>query len=151
MKTHRAIRHPHFERFNPCSESGFSLLEAVLALAVFSFAVVSLVKALNEISLATSESAETLEISEQLRSYLTEVLYNPNIEAGQAETGPDELGLWYQSVVEPVDDLQNFAGSTLANLYRVEIRAVRKTGGGREEIVDQAETLRYGPLYELEK
>ena len=126
---------------------GFTLLEAILALGVFGIACLSLFRALNEISLTTVESAENSVVTERMRSYLTEILRNPRLLPGETETEPDSEGYVFRALVEELP-LQTETGKQLRQMYTVRIEALRSPpGGGNLEIVDEAETYRFAPLY----
>lgn len=131
---------------SPSRRKGFTLLEAILALAVFALGVVGLFQALNEIGLATVESAEKSAVTGQLRARLTEQLRNPRIRPVVVETGPDSHGIAYLTVVEEAP-LRSGSGSSLFQMYAIRVEAFRRLPGGDRKFIDRAETLRYGPLY----
>ena len=130
-----------------CGKPGaFTLLEAILALGIFAIAVVGLFRALNDISLATIESAEASQVTERMRTYLTEVLRNPRLLPGETETVPDESGFIYKATVEEIP-MQTQEGKEMRQMYTVRVQALRQMPRGDVNIIDQAETFRFAPLY----
>jgi hypothetical protein len=124
----------------------FTLLEAILALGLFAVAVVGLFQALNDISLATIESAEASQVTERMRTYLTEILRNPRLLPGETETDPDESGFVYRAIVEEMP-MQTQEGKEMRQMYTVRVQALRQMPKGGADVIDQAETFRYAPLY----
>jgi prepilin-type N-terminal cleavage/methylation domain-containing protein len=126
----------------PLRIRAFSLLEVVLALALFGLAAVGLMGALNEVCRHTVETVEETWITEKLRSLLTESACDPGLEPGEFVTDPDRSGIAFRVAVEPLD-LRSAAGAPLQDILRVRAEALR---GG--EILAEAETWRYLPLFQ---
>ena len=122
---------------------GFTLLEIMFALALFVMVAVGLMGALNEIGLATLESGESAHLTRMLRSHLTEVTREGILRPGEFETEADEQGIRMRTIVEELS-LQSEQGFDLQEMYRVEVSAVRGSGG---EALDHAEIWVYRPLY----
>lgn len=128
------------------SRGGFSLLELLMAMALFAIAAVSLAKAINLISLTVSESIEDAEIREQMRAVLLEVSRDPDLREDSRETNPDDMGLFFRINIEPVE-LENQDGEPLANLFSVRVAAMRKTSLSGSEEIDFAETWVYPDMF----
>ncbi len=120
--------------------SGFTLLELLMSMALFTVAAVSLAEALNMISLTVSESIDDAEVREQLRATVLEVSRDPALAEETRETNPDKRGLYFRIEVERVD-LKNEDGQTLDNLFEVRVTAMRDLPGGRAEELDTASTV----------
>jgi prepilin-type N-terminal cleavage/methylation domain-containing protein len=122
--------------------AAFSLLEVVLALALFGLAAVALMSALNEVSRHTLETVEESWITERLRSLLTEYSRSPELEPGQVEIDPGREGVGYRVTIERLEP-RSATGAVLTDLLRVKVVALRGP-----EIVAEAETWRYLPLFQ---
>lgn len=127
--------------------AAFSLLEVVLALAVFGISAVALMGALNEVSRHTLDTVEESWVTERLRSLLTEISKNPQVQPGELTFDPDLSGIAYTALIEEYE-ARSAKGESLRNLLRIKVTAVRPLGGGRSEVVEEAETLRYLPLFQ---
>ncbi|MCB1061337.1 MAG: hypothetical protein KDN20_00285 [Verrucomicrobiae bacterium] len=134
--------------------SAFSLLEVILALGVFAVAGVSLMVALNDIAKASTESVDEARVTSQLRTLLTYYSRQPRIEPfekidspsrlmGFPDELPDSSGIAYRVLVEPAE-FTTAKGEKLNDMFRIEITALRKLPGSGEEVIEKAETLRYG-------
>jgi prepilin-type N-terminal cleavage/methylation domain-containing protein len=119
---------------------GFTLLELLMAMALFTVAAVSLAEALNLISLTVGESIDDAEVREQLRATMLEVSRDSALTAETRETNPDKRGLYFRIEVERLD-LKNEEGQTLDNLFEVKVTAMRDLPGGRDEELDSASTI----------
>ena len=119
---------------------GFTLLELLMSMALFTLAAVSLAEALNLISLTVSESIDDAEVREQLRATMLEVSKDSSITAETRETNPDKRGLYFRIEVERLD-LKNEEGQTLENLFEVKVTALRQQSRGSDEELDRATTV----------
>lgn len=119
---------------------GFTLLELLMSMALFTIAAVSLAEALNMISLTVSESIDDTEVREQLRATMLEVSRDAALTAETRETNPDKRGLYFRIEVERLD-LKNEEGQTLENLFEVKVTAMRDLPSGRNEELDTASTV----------
>jgi hypothetical protein len=127
--------------------AAFSLLEVVLALGLFGLAAVGLMGALNEVSRHTLDTVEESWITEHLRSLLTEISKNPQVQPGEISFDADRNGISYTAVIEQHEPV-SAKGETLQNLLHIKVTALRNLGKGRTEVVGEAETLRYLPLFQ---
>ncbi len=127
-------------RRNSLHHQGFTLLELLMSMALFTIAAVSLAEALNMISLTVSESIDDTEVREQLRATMLEVSRDVALTAETRETNPDKRGLYFRIEVERLD-LKNEDGQTLDNLFEVKVTAMRDLPSGRNEELDTASTV----------
>jgi len=119
---------------------GFTLLELLMAMALFTIAAVSLAQALNMISLTVSESIDDAEAREALRAAVIEAVRDPALKEETRETNPDDRGLYFRIEVVRLE-LKNDQGQSVDNLFEVTVTAMREnTGGGRDEMLDSATT-----------
>jgi len=128
---------------------GFTLLEALLALLVFSTAVIALVEAINTMGTAAVESRKELQIQGRLETLLMEITRDPMWLKDGRLTRPEdktfrEGDVTYQTkVVE--QELQNKEGETLKDLFKVTVQARWKESGIEQE--QTAETWTWPPLF----
>ena len=127
-------------RRNSLHHQGFTLLELLMSMALFTIAAVSLAEALNMISLTVSESIDDTEVREQLRATMRVVSRDAALTAETRETNPDKRGLYFRIEVERLD-LKNEDGQTLDNLFEVKVTAMRDLPSGRNEELDTASTV----------
>jgi prepilin-type N-terminal cleavage/methylation domain-containing protein len=124
----------------PSKKAGFTILELLMAMALFAIAGVSLAEALNLISLTVTETIEEAELREQLRAVMLEVSRDPNLTAETRETEANTEGLAFRIDIERLE-LDNEKGESLANLFSVKVTALRIQSGGRKETLDSASTI----------
>ena len=125
--------------------SGMTLLEVVLALAVFSIAALALVGTLNMVAEVGVESQRLLEVEQQLESLVDEYSKAPQVTEMDEQIKPGQDGVAYRVVVQLVKDLKNQDGRFLQNTYRIQAFARWNEGSGPIEL--QAETLRYAGAF----
>ncbi len=114
----------------------------MLALAVFAIAGVGLMTALNSLAKGSAESVDEARVTGQLRTFLTEIARQPRVEPTDTVTDPDPHSISYRVLVEPAE-FTSVKGEKLENLFLVRVTAFRRRAG-REEVIEVAETLRYG-------
>lgn len=123
---------------------GFTLLEVLIALGMFVFAVGGLALALDRAFSASIILRRDDEIRQQIESLIDQAMVLPIETLKQGtESGPDLLGVKYASVAEPVEDLVNKDQATLGGIYKVTVRATWKEGGAEQQWKE--EFLRYQP------
>lgn len=128
---------------------GFTLLEVMLALMVFSIAVVALVSAINATGNASTEARLYREMQSRLESLMTEVTRMPP----EPTASPDdrifektvrENGVEYHIRKEPVE-IANKDGQVLPGIFTV--KATARWKDGAQDGLLEADTLVYPPLY----
>lgn len=124
----------------PLRNAGFTILELLMAMALFTIAAVSLAEALNVISITVTESIDDAELREQLRAVLTEVTHDPHLTEDVRETEATKQGMVFRIEVERID-LKNQKGVTLTNLFSVKVTGLKVGPGGRKEELDTATTI----------
>ena len=127
---------------------GFTLFETVLALLIFSIAVVSLVEVINKMGLASSEARRMRTVQSQLETILRETTRHPpqEILSGQTsyQTHATNAGVDYLTRIQKVE-LSNVDNQPLPGIYSVSVSATWTDGGAKEQLT--ADTLLYPPLY----
>ncbi len=124
---------------------GMTLLEVVLALAVFSIAAMALIGTLNKIAEAGLDSQKLLEVEQTLESLIDEYGKAPQVRDLEEDIKPGADGVAYRVVIEQVKDMKNQEGRFLQDMFRVQDIARWNDGGGPTEIT--AETLRYAGAF----
>lgn len=121
---------------------GFTLLETLLALMIFSMAVVGLVEAVNQLGLTTIHQRRESQVQERMRSLLTERtrLPLPQEEETKAQEGDTTYTIQHQKL-----QLQDKEGVQIEGLY--EVRVTAQWTEGREPQVATVETWLYPPLF----
>jgi prepilin-type N-terminal cleavage/methylation domain-containing protein len=138
MKAHRyQVLHRRAE--------GMTLLEVVLALAVFSIAVLALVGTLNKIAETAVESQVILEVEQSLESLIDEYGKMPQMRNLEEDIKPGADGVAYRVKVEQVKDLKNKEGQFLQDMFRIQAFARWNDGGTVIEL--EADSLRYAGAF----
>lgn len=125
--------------------SGMTLLEVVMALAVFSLAVVALVGTINKVADTATDSQRLIEVEQTLESLIDEFGKMPQIRELEQAIKPGPDGVAYRVVIEQVKDMKNKDGRFLQDTFLIRAIARWNDGGGPSEI--SAETLRYAGAY----
>jgi len=130
---------------HPQKFSGMTLLEVVLALAVFSIAALALVGTMNQIAEAATESQTILEIEQTLESLIDEYGKMPQMRNLEEDIKPGSDGVAYRVKVEQVKDLRNQDGQFLQDMFRIQAFARWDDGGGVIEL--EADSMRYAGAF----
>ncbi|MEO0445889.1 MAG: prepilin-type N-terminal cleavage/methylation domain-containing protein [Verrucomicrobiota bacterium] len=125
----------------------FTLLEVLVALAVFTIAAFGLTQALAQMGLASVDAAEAEWRTEILQATLEEVSKGKRVEKGTREIEVDREGYWIEEEVRSLDLKGKKTVGSLPDLFDIELRLWREAEGGKSELVDTVRTWRYGPLY----
>ena len=123
----------------------FILIEVLLALGLFGTVAIGLSVALDHLAKNTLAARKEIVVLRNLESLLTEASKAQELEEGVLALGEQE-GVYYERIIEPIEDLENFDGQLLQNMWRVIVRAEWDDRGVVVEEV--AETIRYLPLYQ---
>ncbi len=128
--------------------SGFLLLEMMLALAVFGIAATGFTVALHRMAKVAALSQSELRVTRFMDSALDEALSLPVLEEGETETVIGEAGneVAFVTLVELLEDLENEDGQLLQEMYRIRVVATWIENGERQERM--VETWRYGRMYQ---
>lgn len=125
--------------------AGMTLLEVVLALAVFSIAALALVGSLNQIATVGVDSQRLLEIEQSLESLIDEYGKTPQLRELDEALEPGADSVQYRVVIQLIKDLRNQDGRFLQGMFRIQASARWDEGGGPIEV--QAETVRYAGAF----
>lgn len=125
--------------------SAMTLIEVVVALAVFSLSAVALVGSLNAIADTTMEARRLLEVEQSLESLIDEFGKVPNLAEKKETIKAGKDGVGFEVVIELVRDLKTKNGAFLPDIYRIAVTASWKEGGRSRSL--SAETLRNARTY----
>ncbi|MFT4550312.1 MAG: prepilin-type N-terminal cleavage/methylation domain-containing protein [Verrucomicrobiales bacterium] len=134
-------------------KAGFTLLEVLMATALFGLVMVGLTGALNMIVKSAIRSGEEVRMIRNLETLLTEASKAAQFEEGELYLGMtgdgDGIQVSYDRIIEELDELENMDGQILQGMWRIAIVASYEYNG---EIVERvAETFRYEPLYQANR
>jgi len=125
------------------SRRAFFLLEAVIALGLFAFAIMGLALAVGEIIDAEKEARSLQERRIDLESLLSEITAR-RLQEGETELTSRDPAVTYKQKVSLLD-IENRDGQKLTGLFEISITA-RQKFGSKEESVDRAVVYVYQPL-----
>jgi prepilin-type N-terminal cleavage/methylation domain-containing protein len=128
--------------------TGFTLLEVLFAILIFSVAVVALIQAINGMGEAAAASQRNRAVVARLDALVLELTRNPPPEIqqpfGSFEKSFTEEGVQYSAAIRPAE-LNNAEGAPLQGIFALKALARWDEGARRREM--GAETLMYPPLY----
>ncbi len=130
---------------NRKSESGFVMLEVLIAVALFAIVGTSMVVAISDVADLTFKLHREQQLSRMLDSELRRVLSLPNLEEGKETTTLEELGVEIETLIEPIQEMENQDGQVLANMFRITVSAFWSADG--EAQTQSTQTWRYARLY----
>lgn len=116
------------------AQGGFMLLEIVIAVGIFAFAVVGLATAMNRLIDVELISREDLRVRMELDSKLAEARL-AEVKEGTTDLGEDGSGLRYRVDIKPAE-LRNADDKVLDGLFLFKVSALRG-----DEIVQSVEMI----------
>jgi Na+-translocating ferredoxin:NAD+ oxidoreductase RnfG subunit len=122
-----------------------TLMEVIIALAIFSIAAVALVGAINQMGETVILTRTMRQVEISLASLLDEYSKAPQIQELEKDLDRDEAGVGYHIEVKEVENIKNRAGQPITGIYRIAVTASWKEDG--KTWTKQAETLRNISLY----
>ncbi len=131
--------------FHPCRKAGFSLLEVMLALAIFASAGVMLVATINEIGTITIQARTLRNVEQGIESLLDEHSKAPQMMELEKDMKPGADGIAYKVTVRPLEDLKNQDNQILNGLFIIKVQARWQEDGQNMDM--SAETIRYAGMY----
>ena len=139
-------------RLRSASQSGFTILEVLLALAIFVSMAVGVTRALDMIVVSSVRSGEEVRMIRNLETLLTEASKAAQFEEGTLYLGAENQGtvdeVNYERIIEELE-MENMDGQQLQQMWRIAIVASYQRNG---ELIERvAETFRYEPLYQANR
>lgn len=127
------------------------MIEMLLALSLFGMSAVALIKTLARTSQLALESQMDVRMLLRVQSRLTEISKLSDLsqwkDKQNVPTDPDELGVWTETTVEEMKELQNADGQPISQMYRIYVKAFYRVDWKPEPETMDAEVWRYLPLY----
>ncbi len=114
-----------------------------MAMAIFAIAGVSLAQAIQQISLAVSESVDQAVMREEVRAVLLETTRNPALREGEWDIASKFEEVRYRVTVGTAS-LKNQEAASLPDLYEVVVETFTE---GSDEPIDSISTLVYPPIF----
>ncbi len=132
-------------RFSPAAfqrqPRGLTLIEVILALAVFGVAALSLVKTIRLMGEMTLESRTLRQVELGLESIIDEYGKIPGLAEINEEIKADGKGVAYRIIIRPVEGLRNKDGRELQGFFSIRAIATWKDAGRPMQM--EAETMRF--------
>jgi len=124
---------------------GFTLLEVLLALALFGMMMVGLTRALDLIVTGAVRNGQEVKMIRNLETLLTEASKGAELEETDRHLDEVEGVSYHLLITEMVEQIYNMEEEPLEDMWRIAITATYERNGRLVERV--AETYRYEPLY----
>lgn len=125
--------------------NGFLMMEVVLSLFIFAIVATSFTRAISSLSRGTAFVKEELVITQIMDSALTEALYLQRLEEGSTEIYIEERDMDLETIVVPLEEMENMDGNLLQNMWQVTVIARYEQAGVQQE--RSVRGWRYLPLY----
>lgn len=132
-------------RLQSSKRQGFSLLEVMLALAIFASAGVMLVATINEIGTITMQARTLRNVEQGMESLLDEHSKAPQMMELDKDVKAGQDGIAYKITVRPLEDLKNQDNQVLNGLFLIRVQARWEEDGQPMDMA--AETIRYAGMY----
>lgn len=133
-------------REQSAGSGGFALLEVVLALLLFAIVGTSLSTALNSVGRIAGDARREMSLTRLIDSELRAAMSLPQLEEGVTTKVLDEKGIEIETLIEPLEELENENGQILQQMFRIQVKAVWWENNDWQEV--SAETWRYERLYQ---
>ena len=124
-------------------DKAFTLLELLMAMAIFAIAGVSLAQAIQQISIAVSESIDQAGMREEVRAILLEATRNPALAEGEWDIASNFEKVRYRITVHAATQTNQEAVS-LPDMYEVVVEIFSE---GDDEPIDAVNTLVYPAMF----
>lgn len=133
-------------RGRPGAPRGMTLLEVLLALAVFSIGAVALVQAINLMGHAVLEAHMFRNVDQAVESLMDEYSKRSFLQELKEDVKAGADGVAYEVRVTQVNDVKNREGRPLQGLFKIEVTARWKEN--QQPLEAKAETLRNAALFQ---
>ena len=131
--------------FHKGRRGGWLLMEVVIALGIFSTAVVAFIVALNKTAELSLLARQESMVSRLVEGAIMEAATSPEMKEEKYEYQLDEMDMKISVETKPID-LYNKDKAKLEDMWLVQVRASWMENG--EEKEQTVETWRYGKLYQ---
>ncbi|MBK1833905.1 hypothetical protein [Roseibacillus ishigakijimensis] len=124
---------------------GFVMMEVLIAVSMFAIVGTAMVVAINDVGDLTFKLHRSQRLSRILDSELRRTMSLPNLEEGKEVREFEELGVEIETLIEPLEEMENQDGQVLNNMFLIRVTAYW-TADGQDQI-QSTETWRYARLY----
>lgn len=124
---------------------GFVMMEVLIAVSLFAIVGTAMVVAINDVGNLTFELHRGQRLSRILDSELRRAMSMPNLEEGKEVRELEELGVEIETLIEPIEEMENQDGQVLSNMFRIKVSAYWWADGEYQS--QTTETWRYARLY----
>ena len=121
------------------------MLEVIIAVSLFALVGTAMVVAINQVGNLTFELHRSQRLSRILDSELRRTMSLPNLQEGKETINLDEMGVEIETLIEPIEEMENQDGQLLANMFRIRVSAYWWADGEYQS--QSTETWRYARLY----
>ena len=121
------------------------MMEVIIAVALFAMVGTAMVVAINDIADLTFKLHRQQRLSRIIDSELRPAMSMPNLEEGKETVTLDELGVELETLIEPIEEMENQDGQLLSNMFRIQVSAYWWADGEYQN--ERSETWRYARLY----
>jgi Na+-translocating ferredoxin:NAD+ oxidoreductase RnfG subunit len=121
------------------------MMEVIIAVALFAMVGTAMVVAINDIADLTFKLHRQQRLSRIIDSELRRAMSMPNLEEGKETVTLDELGVELETLIEPIEEMENQDGQLLSNMFRIQVSAYWWADGEYQN--ERSETWRYARLY----
>ena len=122
---------------------GYILVEVLIAMFIFAFAVIGLSLSLQRIIEAEHISRRLIRVQMELESRIAEAR-EEILTTGEENLGEDDLGVRYEREVELLE-LETDEGQPITGLLQLTIRAFEQRPDGSEDLIEFARVYVYQP------
>ena len=121
------------------------MMEVLVALGLFAMVGTALVVAMNQLSELAFNLHRQQRLSRILDSELRRTMSLPNLEEGVEKVTLQEMDVELETLIEPIEEMENQDGQLLSNMFRIKVSAFWYADG--EYQTQSTETWRYARLY----
>jgi type II secretory pathway pseudopilin PulG len=140
--THAVITFMRLIRRHSPHATGFSLMETVIALTIFSLAAVALAEAIQQSGQSSNIIRQDIQIQDRMAALTAETMRLVALtEQGARPAVPDAIevdGVSYQVRTEPLKDVFNKDKVPVEGIYVITTNAEWMEGGEAQQLVDTA-------------
>lgn len=121
------------------------MLEVIISVGLFALVGTAMVVAINDIGDLAFKLHRQQRLSRIIDSELRRALSVPVLEEGVETKTLDELGVEVETLVEPMEEMENQEGQLLSNMFRIQVSAYWWADGEYQN--ERSVTWRYARLY----
>lgn len=121
------------------------MMEVLIAVGLFAMVGTAMVVAINDVEELTFKMHREQRLSRILDSELRRAMSLPTLEEGVEKVNLEEMDIELETLIEPIEEMENQDGQVLSNMFRIRVSAYWYVDGKYES--QSTETWRYARLY----